>query len=157
MYIDKYWGNYIGGTDDSLTLLGYLLEKGKEELSLEEIFSDLGLDKQDWDFRSTEEVSFTDSEGMEYDFYYAIDLITDLAALILECSVNGYLSPGELMGDDDELKVSITLTDDEKTALNDALLDFINNPLEYDLHEMMDDDEMREMAEECEELRSELF
>ena len=21
MYIEKYWGNYIGGTDDSLTLL----------------------------------------------------------------------------------------------------------------------------------------
>lgn len=25
MYIEKYWGNYIGDTDDSLTLLDYLL------------------------------------------------------------------------------------------------------------------------------------
>ena len=27
MYIKKYWGNYIGGTDDSLTFVAYLAEK----------------------------------------------------------------------------------------------------------------------------------
>ena len=32
MYIKKYWYNYIGGTDDSLTLADYLYEKGKTEL-----------------------------------------------------------------------------------------------------------------------------
>ena len=45
MYIEKYWGNYIGGTDDSLTLLDYFMDKGKRELSLGEIFADTGLDK----------------------------------------------------------------------------------------------------------------
>ena len=34
MYIEKYWGNYIGGTDDSLTLLDYFMYKGKRELTL---------------------------------------------------------------------------------------------------------------------------
>lgn len=29
MYIEKYWENYIGGSDDSLTLLEYL--EGKDE------------------------------------------------------------------------------------------------------------------------------
>ena len=29
MYIEKYWGNYIGGTDDSLTPLDYLADKQK--------------------------------------------------------------------------------------------------------------------------------
>jgi len=29
MYIEKYWGNYIGGTDDSLTLLDYVMDKQK--------------------------------------------------------------------------------------------------------------------------------
>jgi len=29
MYIKKYWYQYIGGTDDSLTLVGYLCDKGK--------------------------------------------------------------------------------------------------------------------------------
>ena len=40
MYIEKYWGNYIGGTDDSLTLLDYLMDKQKSEISLSEIFAD---------------------------------------------------------------------------------------------------------------------
>ena len=31
MYIEKYWYNYIGGTDDSLTLINYLYDKGKEK------------------------------------------------------------------------------------------------------------------------------
>ena len=26
MYIEKFWGNYIGGSDDSLNLLEYLAE-----------------------------------------------------------------------------------------------------------------------------------
>ena len=39
MYIEKYWGNYIGGTDDSLTLLDYLIGKQKKEVTLKEIFA----------------------------------------------------------------------------------------------------------------------
>lgn len=45
MVIEKYWGNYIGGTDDSLTLLDYLAGKQKDEIPLREIFADTGLDK----------------------------------------------------------------------------------------------------------------
>ena len=41
--------------------------------------------------------------------------------------------------------------------MNEALQDFVQNPLEYDLQEMMDEEEMQEMAQECEELRKELF
>ena len=43
MYIEKYWGNYVGGTDDSLTLLDYLADKQKSEIPLSEIFADTGL------------------------------------------------------------------------------------------------------------------
>ena len=43
MYIaDKYWNNYIGDTDDSLTLASYLMYKRQENISLAEIFADLG-------------------------------------------------------------------------------------------------------------------
>ena len=54
MYIEKYWGNYIGGTDDSLNLLEYFKDKQKAELPLSEIFADTGLDKLNWDFRETD-------------------------------------------------------------------------------------------------------
>ena len=67
MYIEKYWGNYIGGTDDSLTLLDYLISKQKVEISLQEIFEDVGLDELNWDFRNSSGLGYIDSEGGEYE------------------------------------------------------------------------------------------
>ena len=49
MYIEKYWGNYIGGTDDSLTLLDYFMDQQKCEIALKDIFTDTGLDRLNWD------------------------------------------------------------------------------------------------------------
>ena len=54
MYIKKYWGNFIGGSDDSLNLVAFLEDQKKEEIPLSEIFTKIGLDKQNWDFRQTE-------------------------------------------------------------------------------------------------------
>lgn len=153
MYIEKYWGNYIGGTDDSLTLLDYLISKQKVEISLQEIFEDVGLDELNWDFRNSSGLGYIDSEGGEYEFYYAIDLILDLAALMLECSINGTVSLNKLLNDEDGNNVRITYTDEEKSFMNNALIDFVKEPLTYDLHEMVSDEEMQEMAQECESLR----
>ncbi|MCH5267193.1 MAG: hypothetical protein J1E62_02515 [Lachnospiraceae bacterium] len=162
MYIEeKYWNDYIGGTDDSLTLVEYLAGKQKKEISLGEIFADTGLDKLDGDFRTTDSgLEYTDKNGMEFDFYYAIDLITDLAALILECRVNGSVNLCELFGDDletDTPNVCITATPEEHELINETLKDFVSSPLEYDLSEMCDEEDMREMAEICESLRKELY
>ena len=55
MYIKKYWGNFIGGSDDSLNLVAFLEDQKKEEIPLSEIFTKIGLDKQNWDFRQTVE------------------------------------------------------------------------------------------------------
>ena len=90
MYIDKYWGNFIGGSDDSLNLVAFLEDQKKEEIPLSEIFAKIGLDKQNWDFHQTVEyLEFTHSNGVEIDFHFAIDVVTDLAAILLECSVSG--------------------------------------------------------------------
>ena len=157
MYIEKYWGNYIGGTDDSVTLVEYLADKQKTEISLREIFADTGLDKLNGDFRRTEpELAYIDSEGREYPFSYAIDLVTDLAALMLECKVNGGVSLAQLSEDGEGLVVSILSTPEEKVVIHKALADFAQNPLAYDLSEMVPDEDMREMAQECEKLRGEL-
>ena len=54
MYIkDKYWNNYIGDTDDSLTLVEHLAGKQREEIPLGEIFSDFELDKLQGNFRQS--------------------------------------------------------------------------------------------------------
>ena len=64
MYIKKYWGNFIGGSDDSLNLVAFLEDQKKEEIPLSEIFAKIGLDKQNWDFRQTVEyLEFTHSDG----------------------------------------------------------------------------------------------
>ena len=156
MYIEKYWGNYIGGTDDSLTLLDYFVDKQKDEISLSEIFADTGLDKLNWDFRQSPELGFTDRDGFEHNLYYAIDVVSDLAALMLECQVNGVVSLGELLDDETETTVRITFTDGEKAAIGKALADFAVDPLAYDLYEVVPDEAMREMAQDCEALRQEL-
>ena len=48
MYIKKYWGNFIGGSDDSLNLVAFLEDQKKAEIPLSEIFTKIGLDKQNW-------------------------------------------------------------------------------------------------------------
>lgn len=164
MYIEKYWGNYIGGTDDSLTLIDYLAGKQKEEISLGEIFSDTGLDKLHGEFQKHDyPLTVINSEGFEMEFYFAIDLLTDLAALLLECKVNGSVPLCELgCGDCDDLEISapyvcITAMPEEHELMNKALMDFIAAPLAYDLSEMVPEEDMMEMAAACEELRKELY
>ena len=159
MYIKKYWGNFIGGSDDSLNLVAFLVDQKKEEIPLSEIFAKIGLDKQNWDFRQTVEyLEFTHSDGVEMDFHFAIDVVTDLAAILLECSVSGSVNLQDL----DEYNaparhIRITATPEEHDAMNKALADFAQNPLEYDLSEMMDNEEIQEMARDVEALRKELY
>lgn len=168
MYIaEKYWNNYIGDTDDSLTLLTYLADKQKEQISLGEIFSDIGLDKLNGNFRQHEEPLTVALANMESDydepymeFYYAIDLITDLAALLLECKVNGSADLCELAGDDLETtkpNICITATSEEHKLINKVLIDFVSEPSSYNLSEMCPEEDMLEMAEICENLRQELY
>ena len=159
MYIKKYWGNFIGGSDDSLNLVAFLVDQKKEEIPLSEIFAKIGLDKQNWDFRQTVEyLEFTHSDGVEMDFHFAIDVVTDLAAILLECSVSGSVNLQDL----DEYntparRIRITVTPEEHDAMNKALADFAQNPLEYDLSEMMDNEEIQEMARDVGALQKELY
>ena len=159
MYIKKYWGNFIGGSDDSLNLVAFLEDQKKEEIPLSEIFAKIGLDKQNWDFRQTVEyLEFTHSDGVEMDFHFAIDVVTDLAAILLECSVSGSVNLHDL----DEYntparRIRITATPEEHDAMNKALADFVQDPLSYDISEMMGEDEITDMAYQVEMLRKELY
>ena len=159
MYIKKYWGNFIGGSDDSLNLVAFLEDQKKEEIPLSEIFAKIGLDKQNWDFRQTVEyLEFTHSDGVEMDFHFAIDVVTDLAAILLECSVSGSVNLHDL----DECntparRIRITATLEEHEAMDKVLADFVQDPLSYDISEMMGEDEITDMAYQVEMLRKELY
>ena len=164
MYIaDKYWNNYIGDSDDSLTLASYLMYKRQEKISLAEIFADFGLDKLNGNFRQNDEpitVRLKDNENNEYDveFYYPIDIITDLAAILLECKKSGSVDINELLGDDlKPVIICLTSTEKEENIIKTVLEDFYTHPLEYNLSEMCPEEDMLEMAEICKDLAKELF
>ncbi len=158
MYIKEYWGNYIGGTDDSLNLVAYLEDKQKKELSLSEIFADLGLNKLAGDFTKTAvPLEFTHSNGVCTDFHFAIDVVTDLAALLLESKKSGGVNLHDLDEyDTPDFVVRITATPEERELMNRTLRHFATDPLSYDLSELVPEGDMREMAEICERLRREL-
>lgn len=159
MYIKKYWWvTSIGCTDDSLTLTDYLYDKGKSELSLSEIFQDTGLDKLNWNFRTSPGTGYTDSNGVIHDLHYAIQVALDLAALLLECKKSGGFNIMDLYENDRRnLFINITTTPEEEKFLNEALKDFVAHPLEYDLLEMESEAGMLEIAEDCEQVRKGLF
>jgi len=64
MYIEKYWDDYIGGTDDSLTLVDYLTDQQKEEITLGEIIAESGLNKLA-SLKETDESLILPREGFE--------------------------------------------------------------------------------------------
>lgn len=157
MYIEKYWGDYIGGSDDSLTFLEYLVGKEKENISVGEIFTDTGLDKLDGEFQEADSLSVC-VDGFEADIYYAIDLIVDLAALLLECKKSGSVNLNDLDESyEPDSTIQIIATSKEHELMNKALKDFVAEPLSYNLSEMVPEEDMLEMAEICEELRKELY
>nr|WP_315035049.1 imm68 putative immunity domain-containing protein [uncultured Lachnoanaerobaculum sp.] len=159
MYIAKYLGDFIGGSDDSLSLVEFLDGLNKEEITLKEIFTGIGLDRQNMDFRQTvDNLKFTNSIRLEVYFNYAIDIVTDLAAILLECKNNGHINIGELYGNEDEQNrfIRVVATEEEYTAIKVALEDFVKDPKTYDLYEMIGDD-IIEMSEIVKELRQELL
>lgn len=156
MYIEKYWGNYVGGTDDSLTFLEYLEGKEKKQITVEEIFEETGLNKLE-SFRNTDCPLEVQIDGFGVELHYAITLITDLAALLLECKVNGSVNISDLLDDDINCVIGITATKREHELINKTLMDFGAEPQEYDLCEMMGEEEILEMSLVCEEIRTELY
>lgn len=156
MYIEKYLDNYICGSDDSLTFLEYLESKQTKVISVGDIITETGIEKLN-SFHNTDYPLVVSIGDFEAEIHYAITLITDLAALLLECKVNGSVNISELLEDDFDCVISITATEQEHELINKALMDFVAEPLKYDLCEMVGEEEISEMSRVCEEIRKELY
>lgn len=161
MYIESYWGSYIGGTDDSLTLLSLLEDFEKDEIGLGEIFARTGLKalaERESSFRTTgDAICYTNRRGMEFNFYYAIDLIGDLAALYLECMRSGGVNLRELDEGLEAREICLMASTEEENLLRAALRDFAEHSKEYDIAEVMDETSLEEFREEFETISRELF
>lgn len=156
MYRVAYLENY---SDDTLLLVEYLVQKQTEEISLAEIFSDIGLDELNGDFKDTDvALEVTLSEDFDVEFHYAIDLVIYLAALLLECQQSGSMDLADLADELEEPRLlRITATPEEHEMLNRALQAFVGASADYDISEMMSEEELAEMAAAAEEIRQALY
>ena len=157
----KYWNHYIGDSDDSMSLVEYLADKNGKKIKMKDVFAELGFDKADFDFRNPKEpITVSLKDGLKIDLNYAIQVMCDLAAILLECKKNGSVDLQELIGgmlEKDKVSISLSSTEAEEKILLEVLADFCKSPMEYNLSEMCEKEEMEEMASVCNNLRNELL
>lgn len=155
MYIDDWWGDYIGSSADSAVLLRYFEQDGTGEYPLSRIFTDFNLyELIQWgDFRETEEIGFTDEDGRMHPISSAINLAADLAAIQLESLRSGSVSLTDL---DEEIpgakRFVIQPDEDGIDCLVEVLRAFADAPEEYDLAARLPEHDLREMAAQCRSL-----
>ncbi len=157
LYIEEYWDDYLFDTN-SMKFVEYLSKKGKEELPLKEIFADFGLDKLQWSFKASDGLNVC-VDDFEAKFPYAIEVVLIIAAILLECKVNGSVELNALWCDEFELdeRVRITATTKEHQLMNQALMDFVADSYSYNISDKLEEDELEEWAAMCEKLRVELY
>lgn len=165
MYIERWWGEYIGGTDDTFTLIDYFVNREFEldiptEINVKNIFQDFQLNnaREIKDLRQTKDIYFIREKGFFQDIGCVINLLMDITAIILECQKNGKVHLADLAGGimDKNAVISLKVEKEELALLRGILDDFIHHPLSYDLAEFCPEDDMREIAKQCKEIITEL-
>ena len=123
------------------------------------IFSRIDLARQNWNFCQTvNNLAFTHSNGVEIDFHFAIDLISDIATILLEYLVNDGINLYDLEEYDIPSRyIHITARSEEFKALDTVQMDFADTPLAYDLSELTGEHEINEMAHKVEKVRKDLY
>jgi hypothetical protein len=161
MYIDKWWGRFIGGTDDALLLGDYLEARVDVPVSLREILESLHLweplaggltgDADPYFIANTERPE----PYFEPHFDLVADVVTDLAAIVLECMKNGGVELGDLFGSKAG-RVEITVVPDSFRRLLDGLDAFIAAPAAFGINDFLSEKELAEFVTDCREIRDEL-
>ena len=154
LYIKKWWGNYVGGCDDTFLLLDYFGSQKQSNLELSKILSDIHLNTLLKENSVNEgDIYFSINESYEPHFDMAIDVIIDLSAILLESIKNGKVDIKEL---DPNSKYSnffyISTSKDDAMLLLSGLNKFINAPQEYELADFMDESELEELVGDCKEI-----
>lgn len=154
LYIKKWWGNYVGGCDDSFLLLDYFGNQKQSSLELSKILSNIHLNtllKED--SVNEGDAYFKINESYEPHFDMAINVIIDLSAILLESIKNGKIDIKELDPDSEYTNsFSISTSKDDAMLLLSGLDKFINAPQEYELADFMDESELEELVGDCKEI-----
>lgn len=133
LYIARWWGNFVGGSDDSLLLLDYFGMQKEEKLSLKKIMADLHIDAilKNGDVNDGD-AYFEMGDSCEAHFDMAVDVVTDLSAILLESLENGAVEMSALDEDREYATTFSILAGEEDVRLLLGGLDsFIAVPQEY--------------------------
>lgn len=154
--ISKWWGNFVGGCDDSFLLLDYFgtsqnetLDKILQDLHLDTLISSGTLESGDaW---------FSVNENYEPHFDMPINAVIDLSAIVAECLYNGQVTIKELDSNSKyEQIISIKANEKDIALLKKGLDMFINSPEKFDLYDFLDEDDLRVLLTDCKEISKEL-
>lgn len=162
MYISKWWGDLIGGSDDSLALLDYLEQLELTEVSLDHILKDLGFDilLSEGDLQSGGTIGFNMKSAngkFRVELDIACGVLIDLSAIVLESLKSGYVDLHDLDEARQPRKLYIIASEEKRNLLKDELNKFFRHPLSYDLAELVPSDDMRELAEKAKMIAEELL
>ena len=154
LYIKKWWGNYVGGCDDTFLLLDYFGSQKQSNLELSKILSDIHLNTLLKENSVNEgDIYFSINNSNQLHFYKAIDVIIELSDILLESIKYGKVDIKEL---DHNSKFSnffyISTSKDDAMLLLSGLNKFINAPQEYELADFMDESELEELVGDCKEI-----
>ncbi|GHU19604.1 hypothetical protein FACS189475_07090 [Betaproteobacteria bacterium] len=151
MYISNWWGEFIGGTDDTCTLLDYFKNSPLNEFSLEQILSDFNISgrMKSGDFKTSQSVFWTDENGHEHNIDIDVDFLMDLSAVVLECLISGKVNLTDLNSGYPQKIFTIRAQIPTLRLLTEQLNAFAISPMAYDLAEMCDENDMAEIAAHC--------
>lgn len=158
MYIDRWWGNYAGGSDDSFLLLDYLGSRPDSRLSLHQILKDLHLHELLKNNKLSEgDAYFEMGEGYVPHFDMAVDVLVDLSAILLESLHEGSFKIQDLDKSSKDVRTySIESNEEDVLLLLDNLEHFIQNASLYEISELMDEESLSELLSDCAEIKNEL-
>lgn len=144
LYIKKWWGNYVGGCDDSLLLLDYFGKQTQSNLELSKILSDMHLNALLIENSiNGGDAYFQSEETYEPHFDMAVDVVIDLSAILLESIKNGMIGIKHLNSSSKySNNFSISTSKDDAMLLLNGLNNFINTPQKYELADFMDESEL---------------
>ena len=135
-------------------LLDYFGNKKEKNLKLSEILSDLHVDSMLAENSVNQgDAYFSINESYVPHFDLAIDVIIDLSAILLECIKNGEVSVSDLDESSEYInKISISVSEQGLQLLLSGLKNFIDSPNEYELADFMDENSLKELVNDCQEV-----
>ncbi|MFX3635956.1 MAG: imm68 putative immunity domain-containing protein [Candidatus Pristimantibacillus sp.] len=157
----KWWGNLVGGSDDSLLLVDYFEKLPKTTISLDEIYRNLGLDTifQNGQLKQGAAMGFDmpiNGSLVHAEMDIASGAVIDLAAIVLESLHSGFVDLQDLDHARSEKRITIQATKQDVALLCRELETFAADPLAYDLAKFVPEEDMLELGQAAQEIANEL-